>query len=86
MGQQVYTWDQRGILTITDKYDRPIRADPVESDQINDVTPEDIHSNAHGAKGVGDETSHIEHVGYTGHAEEDEARRSLGEQGDENEG
>ena len=72
-------WDKRGILAITDYTGRPLRADSGESDQVKEITPEDIHSNTHGAEGVRDEISHVEHVGYTGHAEEDEAGRSLEE-------
>ena len=79
-------WDKRGILTITSPRGRSLRADPGESYRIKVITLENIHSDTHGAEGVGDETSHIEHVECTGHAEEDEAGRSLGEQGDENEG
>ena len=72
-------WDKRGILTITGLGGRPLGEEPVESDRIKDITAEDIQSNTRGAEGVGDETLHIELVGYTGHADEDEARKGLGE-------
>ena len=73
-------WDKRGILTITNKYVRPkSRADPGDSDRIKDITPEDLHSNAHCAQEVGDGTSHVGHAGCTGHAEEDDACKGLGE-------
>ena len=79
-------WDRRGILTIILKYGTQWRLDPEESVQIKDIALEEIHSDTHGAEGVGDETSHVEHVECTGHAEEDEAGRSLGEHGAEKEG
>ena len=71
-------WDKRGILTITDFRGCPLRADLGESTKIKDITPEDIFPYSWFEE-VGDETSHVEHVECTGHAEEDEVRKGLEE-------
>ena len=66
----------------TDGYNCSLLADPGESNQIRDITPEDTNSDIHGAESrcVEDETLHVVHKDgkCTGH-EEDKARKGLQE-------